>query len=85
MLIERESILLGGCYELCGVNHGLMPVVGVSIDKILYEAKKVSAIDINKLKDTINKVLVDAVNQLEDEVCEREVNLIAITALNEFV
>ncbi len=36
MLIERESVLLGGCYELCGVNHGLMPIVGVSLNKDVY-------------------------------------------------
>lgn len=35
-IIEREAVLSGSCYELCGVNHSYMPILGVGITKDLY-------------------------------------------------
>jgi cytochrome c oxidase subunit 2 len=34
MYIDREGIFYGQCSELCGVNHGFMPIVveAVSLD-----------------------------------------------------
>jgi cytochrome c oxidase subunit 2 len=34
MFIKREGTLYGQCSEICGVNHGFMPIVvqGVSLD-----------------------------------------------------
>jgi heme/copper-type cytochrome/quinol oxidase subunit 2 len=35
MFIKREGLYYGQCSELCGVQHGFMPIVirGVSIQK----------------------------------------------------
>mgnify|MGYP005727226991 CR=1 FL=1 len=37
MFIQREGVFYGQCSELCGVNHGFMPIVveAVSLDKYL--------------------------------------------------
>jgi cytochrome c oxidase subunit 2 len=34
MFIKREGVFYGQCSEICGVNHGFMPIVieAVSID-----------------------------------------------------
>jgi cytochrome c oxidase subunit 2 len=34
MFIKREGTFYGQCSEICGVNHGFMPIVvqGVSLD-----------------------------------------------------
>ena len=38
--IKREGIFYGQCSEICGVNHGFMPIVveGVSIYNFLYRS-----------------------------------------------
>jgi cytochrome c oxidase subunit 2 len=35
VFINREGVFYGQCSEICGVNHGFMPIVveGVSLDK----------------------------------------------------
>ena len=35
LFLKREGVFYGQCSEICGVNHGFMPIVieGVSIDK----------------------------------------------------
>ena len=37
IFIKREGLFFGQCSELCGVNHGFMPIVinAVSLDKFL--------------------------------------------------
>jgi len=37
LFINREGTFYGQCSELCGVNHGFMPIVveAVSLDKYL--------------------------------------------------
>lgn len=37
-VIERESIFHGACSELCGVNHGFMPITGISVNPKVYES-----------------------------------------------
>ena len=34
MFIKREGVFYGQCSEICGVNHGFMPIVvqGVSLE-----------------------------------------------------
>jgi cytochrome c oxidase subunit 2 len=36
-IIERESVFHGACSELCGVNHGFMPIVGVTVNPLNYK------------------------------------------------
>jgi cytochrome c oxidase subunit 2 len=38
LFIKREGVYYGQCSELCGVNHGFMPIVvnGIEMDKFLY-------------------------------------------------
>ena len=40
LFIKREGIFYGQCSEICGVNHGFMPIVveGVSIYNFLYRS-----------------------------------------------
>jgi len=35
MFLKREGLYYGQCSEICGVNHGFMPIVieAVSLDK----------------------------------------------------
>ena len=37
MFIKREGVFYGQCSEICGVNHGFMPIVvkGVSVDTFI--------------------------------------------------
>ena len=45
LFIKREGIFYGQCSEICGVNHGFMPIVvkGVSVDKYInWISKKLS-------------------------------------------
>ena len=37
LFIQREGVFYGQCSELCGVNHGFMPIVveAVSLDKYI--------------------------------------------------
>lgn len=45
LFIKREGIYYGQCSEICGVNHGFMPIVvkGVSVDKYInWISKKLS-------------------------------------------
>ena len=36
LFIKREGVYYGQCSEICGVNHGFMPIVvkGVSVDTL---------------------------------------------------
>ena len=34
--IGRESVMFGACSELCGVNHGYMPIQVLPIEKTLF-------------------------------------------------
>ena len=42
MYIKRPGIFYGQCSEICGVNHGFMPIAVVGID-ILGNGTKISA------------------------------------------
>jgi cytochrome c oxidase subunit 2 len=37
MFIQRAGVFYGQCSEICGVNHGFMPIVveAVSLDKYI--------------------------------------------------
>jgi heme/copper-type cytochrome/quinol oxidase subunit 2 len=37
--IRREGVFYGQCSEICGINHGFMPIVveGVSMKQFVYE------------------------------------------------
>ena len=41
--IEREGIYYGQCMELCGINHGFMPIVVEAVSKERFEAWVVEA------------------------------------------
>jgi cytochrome c oxidase subunit 2 len=50
LFIKREGIYYGQCSEICGVNHGFMPIVvkGVSVDRYVnWISKKLSNLVIN--------------------------------------
>jgi len=44
LYLLREGVFYGGCYELCGALHSMMPTVieGVSIEKFLLYIKEIS-------------------------------------------
>ena len=46
IFIKREGLFFGQCSELCGVNHGFMPIVinAVSLDKFLAWADRKSVV-----------------------------------------
>ena len=41
--IEREGVYYGQCSELCGINHGFMPIVVEAVSKERFEAWAVEA------------------------------------------
>ena len=41
--IEREGVYYGQCMELCGINHGFMPIVVEAVSKERFEAWVVDA------------------------------------------
>ena len=50
LFIKREGTFYGQCSEICGVNHGFMPVVvrAVNLDKyILWISTKLPNLDLN--------------------------------------
>jgi len=45
MFIKREGVFYGQCSEICGVNHGFMPIVvrAVTLEQyIAWVGKKIS-------------------------------------------
>ena len=41
--IDREGVYYGQCMELCGINHGFMPIVVEAVSKERFEAWVVEA------------------------------------------
>jgi len=65
--IKREGVFYGQCSEICGINHGFMPIVveGVSMKEFIYR-KYVEALlniveddpDLELIESTSNKLKI---------------------------
>lgn len=74
--ILHESVLRGQCSELCGVNHGFMPIeiIGVKVDKFLeWYLHKLSSNkdlfhDFSKSSDLIKMASTDNVTSLQNHI-----------------
>ena len=47
LYIKREGVYYGQCSEICGVNHGFMPIVVVGVSKYEFDAWILSKLDVN--------------------------------------
>jgi len=57
LFIKREGVFYGQCSEICGVNHGFMPIVVRGVQENLFNAVKVNIEQFALSNKVINKIL----------------------------
>jgi len=54
LYIKREGVFYGQCSELCGINHGFMPIVVEAVDYTVFAKWARSQSNLKTLSDLIN-------------------------------
>jgi cytochrome c oxidase subunit 2 len=82
LFIKRKGVYYGQCSEICGVNHGFMPIVVVGVSSSKF-TEWVSFIIFNKLAEVVDKDLALLNTLVDNAVTPEDYSTSEITKLSE--